>query len=180
MDDFRDEPMIRLPAAALVALADGCARLGDPAAETLREAGRITGLRLFDLLTEDEPAEELPADAFWTRVNEVLDASGLGEVEYRVHEGGVAELSTARGPEAGERGARARVTSGCHFTTGMLGGILSRAAGKPIAILEVECRADSASACRFLVGSEERLSAVHARLSGGASLEEALAARGAS
>lgn len=172
-----DYPAVRLPAASLAALADRCGALGDDGVNALRESGRVAGEVLFDGLSGRTDPERASVVAFWEAVDRELGDAGLGSLSYRVLEGGVAAVSLAQLPEAGlDDGASARSGIGCHFFTGLLGGLLARAADDSVAVVEVECRADGAPACRFLVGGADRLSEIRERLAAGAPLGEVLEA----
>ncbi len=92
-----------------------------------------------------------------------------GEAERAEH--GVASAYTALDPT---NPAQSRRRAGCHFATGLLGGVFSRAAGRPIAVLEVHCGAHAGQPCLFLVGSEARLTTVHRKLTTGTALTAAL------
>lgn len=159
-----------LPARALTALADGCSTAGESAVHALREAGRILGETLYERLAADGPPEEMPPQAFWAAVNARLDEMGLGSVSYQLLPDGLAGLSGEDLAEAGPRAPRAgggRITAGCHLTTGLIHGLLSRVAGEPVAVLETACRAGPSPVCTFLIGSPGRLRAEHRVLSTG-------------
>jgi predicted hydrocarbon binding protein len=142
----------------------------------LEEAGREAGARLFPLLQADAPA--LGVDAFWDRLNRTLRARGWGTVTHqRVHPGlSLVECpATAEMGPPGEAGAGASGRPGCPLTTGILAGVLSEAAGRPVEILQVSCRGEGASSCRWAFGAPMALERLRLGLSSGARLEDALA-----
>lgn len=163
---------VRIPSAALAALADRCGDLGAGGVSALREAGRVAGQALVHRLPAD-PADTAPEE-FWEVVGQEFVELGLGPLSYRVRTPGVAEVRLEGVPEAEGAEGEPRRLSGCPFSTGLLGGLLSGAAGEPVSVLEVECRAGGAASCRFLVGSDSRLTRIRERLTGGDPLEDAL------
>jgi predicted hydrocarbon binding protein len=62
----------------------------------------------------------------------------------------------------------------CHWTTGMLADVLGRFAGRPLAVLEVECRSAGSPRCRWLVGSPEVLGHVYEQMTAGQSYGAAI------
>ena len=162
---------VRLPSRVLSLLADRCGDGGATPRSALREAGRLTGTRLLEELAPEIDPERSGPRPFWHEVSRALEDRGLGTLEYRLLGTDLADVTLAGGPESAEEGRR---RPGCPFTTGLLGGLLSTAAGEPMAVLEVECAADGAAACRFLAGGEARLSRIGDRLREGASVDEAL------
>lgn len=163
---------VRLPSAALAVLADRCGDLGSGGISALREAGRVAGEALVPRLGAD-PAEA-PPEEFWEAVGQQFVDLGLGPLTYRVRTPGVGEIRLEGVPEADGAEGEPRRLSGCPFSTGLLGGLLTGVAGEPVSVLEVECRAGGAAFCRFLVGSESRLSRIRERLAEGESLGAAL------
>lgn len=163
---------VRLPSRVLSLLADRFGEVGSPSHAALREAGRLTGVRLVEELGPSADPERADPTAFWTEVRWALEDRGLGSLDYEVLGSDLADLRLREGPESTADGDRGR--PGCPFSTGLLGGLLSQAAGEPMAVLEVECAADGAAGCRFLAGAEVRLSRIGGRLREGASVEEAV------
>lgn len=161
-----------LPGPALAELADRCGALGEGGVRALREAGRVAGAGIFDSLGSG--AERLAARAFWLRVDERARELNLGSVRFEPLDGGLAAVSWYGFPEAGAPDGSGRATQGCHLATGLLGGLLGRAAGRSVAVLEIGCGAGGPHACWFLIGSEARLNEVHRRLAAGASVAEAV------
>ncbi len=142
----------------------------------LREAGRrlAADAELAVQQRGGGPLSALPQSTFWLELSRYFDDAGWGRIEHQpVNEslGAVlawdwAESDPAEGREA----------PGCHISTGLLAELLTRAAGQPVAVLEVTCRSRGDEACRFLFGSPVRLMTVHRRLAEAGSLEDALAA----
>lgn len=171
----RTPATVRLPSTVLAVLADRCGDLGVGGVSALREAGRAAGEDVLEGVAEDP--EETPPGAFWEAVGQEFVDLGLGPLSYRVRNGGLAEVRLEGVPEAdGARGEPRRL-SGCPFSTGLLDGLLSAVAGEPVSVLEVECRAGGAAFCRFLVGSEARLSTVRDRMASGEPLRAVLEER---
>lgn len=165
---------VQLPTDALRALADGSLAAGEESVEVVREAGRRTGRFLERRITGDaDPAEADPA-TYWEVTRDHLLEAGLGETAYRVVHAGVGSITADGLPEAADHDGAGRGTEGCPFSAGLFGGLLSAAADRPVAVLEVECRSRGDERCRFLVGSEDRLTDLRERIVEGATLEEAL------
>ena len=122
---------LRLPHAVLATLADRCGQLGEPGVSALRETGRVTGTLLFDGLGAE--AEQLDPGAFWSALDARVRQLNLGHVQFEPLDEGLAVVAWYRMPETGSDGTVERATSGCHLTTGLLGGLLGRAAGQPSA-----------------------------------------------
>lgn len=173
MERTPPEPFVRLPAEMLPTLADRCADLGDEGIAALREAGRRAGNRIFDGL--GVLPETLETEAFWSAADDVLRELGLGRITFEPVDGAVGAVSWRELPEATAGGAVApRRSRGCALATGILGGLLTRAAGRPVAVLEIGCAAGGSDACWFLVGAEGRLREVHARLAEGGAVAAVL------
>lgn len=171
------DSVVLLPSSVLVALADHCAAAGEPGIAALREAGRGLGLSIFDSLAADQNIDRLDPREFWEEVGKKLDELGFGPARYEQVDEGLAAVCLVEFPEAGGEEIGKRRSSGCHLGTGLLGGLLSRAADESIAVLEIECRADGAQGCWFILGSQDRLEAIHQRLIAGEPIENVLKAR---
>lgn len=174
MTESDPRPFICLPGSVLAALADGCTNLGDPGVDALREAGRLAGWDIYDAL--DSSPASLSLGTFWSLVNEKLRELNLGTLRYEPLDGGLGAVGWQRLPEAGSPPGGERFTEGCHLATGLLAGLLSRGAGRPVAVLEIGCGARASHDCWFLVGAETRLIEISERLTAGASVSEALEA----
>lgn len=168
---------VRLPARFLADLSERCGRAGPEAAEALREAGRGLGGRLVEDLPDERGPERAPPERFWEAASDLLTERGLGAVAFEVRSPGVAELRLESGPEAADGWGAAAGRDGCPLATGLLAGVLTAAAGEPVAVLEVECGATEGGPCRWLAGSRETLEEVSSQLGEGASVREALEAR---
>lgn len=175
------QDLVRFPARALGALhraiAEGSG--ATEAARAVREAGLASSDAFFDLLRDflseagagAVDPEGMDEEHFWTRLGDFFAQLGWGTLEHeRVHPGVIA-LSAASWAEAAEGGG-----GGCHFTAGVLAGLLRRVAGRDLALLEVECSAGSGARCCFLVGGESALEAVYTRLREGGDYRQAISA----
>lgn len=171
----RASPIVRLPARTLPTLADRCAEAGPEGVAALREAGRVAGEELLRRVGAD-PSISVPEE-FWESVGQEFVDLGLGPVSYQLREPGVGEVRLEGFPEADGGDGEPRRRTGCAFSTGLLGGLLTGAAGEPVAVLEVECRAGGSAFCRFLVGDGHRLRAIRDRLGSGEPLSRALEER---
>lgn len=147
--------------AAVLGADDGDARL--------RDAGFDAGRALYDDFAAWMAARAGVADpaiaslgAFGEALGAYAAAHGWGTLALESGDGaGTDGLPTLRADgwfevEPATDTARAPYPS-CLFTTGLLAGFLSRLAGQPLAVLEVECASTGAAACRFVVGSEAAL-----------------------
>ncbi len=154
------EAEIRLPSRLFDTLAQVA---GAPALEA---SGRRTGDWLAATLRDALGTEDLasvPGHAFWSALDEVLRSRGWGALrQERVHSG-VAVIVAEGWAEAGQ-------APGCPFTVGLLSGLFSEVAGRPISVTETACTAgeegDDAS-CRFAFGSEGAIESLRAALDRG-------------
>jgi hypothetical protein len=183
-------PEIALPVACLGALRAALAGdLGaDRAAQALRAAGGAAGHTLFrtlshppgsDLNGADETSArewlaELEAERFWDRFAKFFSSRGWGRLSFRSLHEGVGALDASDWVEADPGGGMGRPS--CFFTTGMLAGVLGRVTDEEVAVLEVECRSQGHTRCRFLFGAPPALEAVFHELAAGRDLETTLAA----
>ena len=88
----------------------------------------------------------------------------------RAPEAREAEVSVpSRGPSTLEDGPT------CHLATGLLAGVLTRVAGRPVAAMEVLCGRGEIPLCWFLIGDGDRLRRLHVRLRNGTPLRPLLA-----
>jgi hypothetical protein len=152
---------LTLPAAALHALR--AAVLATPDGELrLRDAGFAAGGALFESFDESTreragvDAGALPLGDFLQALSASFAEQGWGALHVTADD--AADTITLAGDDwaeaAAERdGAAAYPT--CHFSTGMFAGFLARVAGRPLAVLEVRCRAAGAPRCEFIAGSPE-------------------------
>lgn len=180
MDDTNpvppERPDVRIPAESLRALSRAARGADEATGRALREAGRRAGAAICaQVAREADPGTE-PMAAFWGAVREALAERGLGGASYGLLAPGVAEVLLTGGPEVGTTEGNGAGPPGCPFATGLVAGLLSEAAGSPVAVLEVECGSRGSEACRFLVGDETRLRSVRGRVLTGSSVEEAVGA----
>lgn len=144
-----------------------------PAIHALHAAGYAAGSAGAASVGADGSLEEMSASAFWARLAETLARRGWGRLEHRSSGDAVGLLVSPDWVEADEEREH---DSSCSFTTGYLSGLLSEAAGGPVAVLEVTCRARGDDACTFAFGSETAVHDLYGELLEGADLESALAA----
>lgn len=178
MDDSPPTPSgrsdVRLPADSLRALSRAALDGDEATGRALLEAGRRAGSSICsEVASEVDPSTDSMA-SFWDAARAALSERGLGDASYEHLDGGVAEIRLSGGPEAGAARENGAGPAGCPFATGLVAGLLSEAAGAPVAVLEVACRSGGAEACRFLVGDEPRLRTIRRHVLDGVSLEEAI------
>lgn len=167
---------VKLPAGALAevrrAIEETATKDG---VRALREAGRrLAADAEYAISQRDGPLSDLPMDRFWLALGHYFQAFGWGRIEHQeVHEGLGAVLAHDWA-EADPNEARA--APGCHISTGLLAEILSRVAGRPVAVMEVDCRSQGDDYCRFLFGSPTTLLRVHRKLAHVDNLDDALTA----
>lgn len=174
---------VRLPSDSLRRLSRLSRELGSGSVAVVREVGRSAGRELFDRLAGSVDAGGVDLDAFWSELRRAASERGFGRVRYRVLHPDLGQIELLDSPEAAgsdsdpaAQGRPEPPRPGCHFAAGWIGGVLSAAAGEPVAVLEVRCAADGdAGSCLFLVGQEPRLERIRASLrAGAASLEAAI------
>ncbi len=161
-------PTVSLPPSLVHALR--AAVLATDDGETrLRDAGFEAGRALYDDFAAWMAARAGVADpaiaslgAFGEALGAYAAAHGWGTLALEAGDGADTDgLPTLRADgwfevERGADGAPAPYPS-CLFTTGLLAGFLSRLAGQPLAVLEVQCASAGDAACRFVVGGEAAL-----------------------
>jgi predicted hydrocarbon binding protein len=157
--DLPADALVAFPRESLLALRAAMRRdVGDGSASWLQEGGFASALAL---------------DAFRERAAQFFRESGWGEVSVAALEGVVAAIDAADWAEA-EPGA-ALPYPGCFYSAGLLADFFGRVADAPLAALEVECRSSGSDRCRFLVGSESVLTALHEQMAAGVDCTAALA-----
>jgi predicted hydrocarbon binding protein len=173
-DGARD---VAIPATGLVTLRRQLQReAGSLAAiHALHAAGYAAGESLWESLRKGPARElaDLDADSFWTRIAAVLGRRGWGTIEHRSAHPGVGLLES--GDWAESSGGDAEDQPACSFSTGLLSGLLSGAAGGPIAVLEVTCRTQGDARCTFAFGSAATVHDLYGLLLDGRPLDSALA-----
>lgn len=172
MEPALDQRLVHLPVSALTTLSRRCAGFGDEGAGALREAGYRAGIELFPELADDP--ERLPPSTFWLAVDGAVGRLGLGTLSFRPVTTHLAAVAWRGSPEAGGTG-RDRGTACCHFACGLLGGLLSRAAGRTVGVVEARCRTEGSEPCWFLVGAPDRVEAARSGVAGRPPLHEVLA-----
>jgi predicted hydrocarbon binding protein len=163
---------IILPPSALRALADAAATAMSGGEGVLLEAGREVGRALHPLVMQEGGASA--QGDFWERLQMHLARRGLGSIRHRrIHPGigllesrGVAELAGEEAPGEGRPFAP--------FTTGLLRGLLSAAAGRPVDLRQLD-GAPGGALCRWVFGSPAALDALERGMGRGRTLEEAVA-----
>lgn len=166
---------IVLPGEGLVALRRAIRKEAGPLAaiHALHEAGYESGGVLFDAFTEDVGGElaDVSEGMFWSQMTRFLARRGWGAVSHDDAHPGVGLLRSRDWAEAAADGSETQPT--CAFSAGMLSHFLSRAAGGPVAVLEVSCRSRGEDACAFAFGSEAAIHELYGRLLGGRDLQAA-------
>jgi len=131
-------------------LSHRCAGLGADGRRTLREAGYRAGVEMVSALAK-QPGD-MPRSGFWAAVDRGLTDAGLGSVTCETVSPAIGAVAWRGSPEAGgPRSERPGVQ--CYFATGLLGGILSRAAGRAVDVREVRCGSGAGEPCWFLFGA---------------------------
>lgn len=172
---------VSVPAEFFGALRASVARNGD-AVTGLRDAGYSAGLALYDdfghWLSERGALspELLPEGDFGVLMAEFLTAAGWGGLRVQPLSEAVVALDADDWAEsAGESGGEAAESGApcCHAGTGLLAGFFGRVAEAPLAVLEVECRSNGDSRCRFLIGSVDVLQYVYEAMERGVPYDRA-------
>lgn len=168
---------IALPASVLKALRRGLAEEAGslPAIHVLHAAGYRSGAEAVTAFrkTPGEDLGALPEDAFWSRLALFLRERGWGTAVRSDPHPGVGLLASEDWAESA--GEEHDAEASCSFTTGFLSGLLTRVAGGPIAVLEVECRGRGDGRCAFAFGSEAAIHELYGNLMESTDLNTALA-----
>ncbi len=144
-------------------------------AEAIRDAGYHAGSALYDSFATwlsfrgEYGPESLEDSRFSALVREFFAVSGWGEIYLTQLSDAVIAIDADQWSEADGGSV------GCLVSTGLFSGFFGRLAEAPIAVLEVECRAQGESRCRFLLGSGDVLGYVHEAMGRGISYEAAAA-----
>lgn len=177
MDDGRRD--LSIPARGLVALRRALRKEAGPLAtiHTLHTAGFAAGEALFprvaDVVGDGGDVGGRSEDDFWTGLSDLLSERGWGTVSHESVHDAVGVLGSTDWAEVGDE-AEEETQPSCAFSTGMFAAVLSLAAGEPVAVVEVECRAAGDEACRFAFGSEVAIHELYGRLLENRDLEAAL------
>jgi predicted hydrocarbon binding protein len=167
---------VRLPAGGLVALRRAIEESSDDAIRCLREAGRRLAAETETAILERVglPLPALSLSRFWSELAAYFDEVGWGHMDHEEVNEGVGAVQARDWAESDPK--ESRPGPGCHISTGLFAELLTRAAGQPVAVMEVDCRSQGDERCRFLFGSPTTLLLVHRKLAEETSLEDALAA----
>jgi predicted hydrocarbon binding protein len=139
-------------------LSHRCAELGSDGIRALREAGYRAGLEV--LATLGDEAERMTPPEFWHALREALEEASLGSVVFEPVSPAIGGVAWRGSIEAG--GTRSQSAGiRCHFAAGLLGGVLSRTAGKTVDVLEVRCGGDRSETCWFLFGTVANIRTVY-------------------
>lgn len=167
---------VMLPRRALTTLRKAVRKEAGPLAsiQALQAAGYEVGGDLFDSFAAHvgEAPTALGQADFWRRLGDFFVDAGWGSVEHTAPHGGVGVLTSPDWVEAGDDGDENQPA--CSFSSGLLAGLLTKAAGGPVAVLQVACRARGDDVCTFAFGSQTTVQALYARLLDGATFETAL------
>ena len=131
------------------------------AVNALREAGYAGGDAVYEAFQQwlsesradegGQSATDLPVDEFGETAAAFFRNAGWGEVTFTQEEAeGVRVVDITSCWEGGASG-----DAGCQVTTGLLASFFGKIAGYPVAVLETECCAGSASRCRFMMGNAD-------------------------
>ena len=178
MESIQTRPRsMALPAGALRALHRAVRSEAGPlaAAHALQAGGYETAESFWDDLERAlgrEP-DSLGEAAFFRMLSEFLQGRGWGSLKHSTPHAAVGLLASGDWAEAGEAGEETQPT--CAFSAGLLAGLLSRAAGGPVAVLQVGCRSRGDGECAFAFGSEATIHDLYGLLLDGRSLAAALA-----
>lgn len=168
---------VKLPAGGLAELRRAIEETSaEDAVRVLREAGRRLAADA-EVSIAGHGGAPLPALAlgdFWSELNRYFSEAGWGQVDHEQLNEGIGALVARDWAESDP--TESRSTPSCHVSTGLLAELLTRAAGQPVAVMEVNCRSQGDELCRFLFGSPVTLLQVHQKMVQTGDLERALAA----
>ncbi len=144
-----------------------------PAIHALHAAGHAAGATAATDFGRGVPdVAAMPEDVFWTRMTTFLRQRGWGTLTHRSAVDAIGLLVSGDWAEVTD--GPADEAASCSFSTGFLGGLLTRLGGGPIAVLEVSCRGRGDDTCTFAFGSEGAVHRLYGRLLDGADLTRAL------
>ena len=179
--DLTGSGMLALTRDSLTALRAALLRDAGPAASGyLQEAGYAGGGQLYEgfrtwLATRRAGApDSLRVDVFQREATEFFRQAGWGSLQVGAIHDTVATLDSSDWGEATPEHPLEH--PGCHLSAGMFAEFFGRVANAPLAVMEVECRTNGATRCRFLLGSTDVMQQVYDGMSQGAGYEEAVAA----
>jgi predicted hydrocarbon binding protein len=151
----------------------------DASATRMQEMGYAAGAEVYQsfrtwlpLHTDVADPARLSVDALPEVLTAFFGALGWGSVAVeRVGGRGL----TVTSPDWAESEAVRGEGPACYFSTGLLASFFTALAqGNPLAAMEIECRAQGDSRCRFLLGSPATLAAVYDAASEGKDYRTAL------
>ena len=167
---------VAIPAVGLGTLRRQLQREAGPLAtiHALHAAGYEVGEALWESLSKaaGRTLPELDEETFWERLASLLGRRGWGTVGHHGAHPGVGLLTSRDWAEAVGGGDEKQPS--CTFSTGMLSGLLTGAAGGPVAVLEVTCRTRGDERCTFAFGSAAAVHDLYGLLLDGRTLESAL------
>jgi predicted hydrocarbon binding protein len=152
----------------------------DTGAMRLQEMGYAAGEEVYQSFLEWLPSYtgvSDPGDLDAAKLTEVMSAF-LGELGWgtvTVERTGRKGLTVSSPNWAEAEPAAGLEGPSCFFSTGLLASFLTAfASHKPVAVMEIECRSEGDTECRFLAGSPDTLSAVYDAVTEGKDYGEAL------
>jgi uncharacterized protein len=163
-----------LPVGALAALRGAVLAVPDGQLR-LRDAGFAAGGALYDAFAErarrqagGDP-EALPLPDFFRELATFFGEQGWGTLDTSAGEDAeTVALGAGDWAEADAEPDTPAAYPACHFSTGVFAGFLARVAGRPLAVLEVHCRAAGDERCEFVVGSPPVMDRLWERIRAGA------------
>lgn len=150
---------ITLPAASFAVLAAGLTDTAADASAVLRDAGMAAG-RTMAAALPGLTSEPRSSRRFWNEAMESIRTCGLGSIGVEDEAGTWLVLT---GTELSEPAPH-------RFTAGVLEGLLTAAAGEPVAVVP----APGPEVCHFVAGAPRLMVGIARRLENGATLEDAL------
>lgn len=165
---------IALPADALRQLREALRDETDPltAIHVLHSAGYASAESFWAVLSRSADPAATDDAAFWSRLSDLFARRGWGRLAHERPHPGVGVLTSADWAEADDAEA---TQPSCGFSAGLISGVLTRAAGGGVAVLETSCRARGDDVCRFCFGSEETIHELYDLLLRNHGLDDALA-----
>ncbi len=154
--------------------------MGEEAATCLQEAGYAAGEQIYGTFLRWLPGHtglsdpgDLDASALEDVLSAFFQALGWGGlVVTQVGRAGLAITSTDWAEAEPSAGAS---LPSCYIASGMFADFISRLAGVPVAVMEVECRTRAEPHCRFLLGAPETMATVYEAMMSGQDYETVLA-----
>ena len=164
---------LALPASMLRHLREALREETDPlsAIHALHTAGFGCADDVHELFVGDSDASRIDQATFWSGLSDFFRRRGWGRLRHEAAHPALGVLSSSDWAEA--RGG-AEPQPSCAFTSGLLSGLLTRAAGGGVAVLETSCRARGDDECRFCFGSEDAIHELYGLLLEGLAFDAAL------